>query len=249
MLKLSKKDLMYNFKICIPSKGRAGLITTTDIFKSATLYVPASEVEQYKIYKNNIVGIPNDVRGITATRNWILKNNTCDVFFIDDDLQYGGYIERTETKYKVKRVKDEVVYMDEIKTLFDVCNQMGAKICGLFTVGNNLTNYNWKPYLFNGICLGSCMGIINDGSYYFDETYEVKEDYELTLRNIKELGVTVRSNILFMQHEHTQMEGGCRDSKRVEKEKDAIKRLVVQYPNMIKKAVHRGTGFAIQLNI
>lgn len=240
---------MYNFKVCIPSKGRAGLITTTDIFKGATLFVPESEIYQYAIYSNPIVGVPNKVRGITKTRNWILKNTKENVFFIDDDLQYGGYVERNKTKYKVKRVKEESIYMDEIKTLFEVCYQMQAKICGFFTVGNNLTNYNWKPYLFNGICLGSCMGIINDGTYYFNEEYDVKEDYELTLRNIKELGVTVRSNILFMQHEHTKMDGGCRDSNRVEKEKQAIKKLIEAYPGMIKKAMHRGTGFAIQLNI
>jgi enoyl reductase-like protein len=93
------------------------------------------------------------------------------------------------------------------------------------------------------------MGIINDGTYYFDETFEVKEDYELTLRHFTERGITVRSNILFMQHEHTQLRGGCRDSNRIEKEKSAVKRLITMYPNMIKEAKHRGTQFAIQLNL
>jgi hypothetical protein len=93
------------------------------------------------------------------------------------------------------------------------------------------------------------MGVINDGTYYFNEAYEVKEDYELTLRHLKERGITVRSNILFMQHEHTQLQGGCRDSKRIEKEKTAIKKLIREYPGMIKEARHRGTSFAIQLNV
>jgi hypothetical protein len=93
------------------------------------------------------------------------------------------------------------------------------------------------------------MGIINDGSYFFDESFEVKEDYELTLRHLKEKGLTVRSNILFMQHEHTQTKGGCRDSNRIEKEKKAIKKLISMYPGMIKEAKHRGTQFSIQLNV
>lgn len=237
------------FEICIPSKGRAGLITSNQIFLSGILYVPMSEIAQYKIYNNKIVGIPNEVKGITQTRNWILKNNPNNVFFLDDDLQYGGYVERTQLKYKVKRIDDEFTYIDEIAKLFDVCYQVNSKILGLFTVGNNLTNYSYNPFLFNGICLGSCMGIINDGTYYFDETYEVKEDYELTLRHLNERGITVRSNILFMQHEHTQMQGGCRDSNRIIKEKTAIKKLIHQYPGMIKEARHRGTNFAIQLNV
>jgi hypothetical protein len=238
-----------SFKIAIPSKSRAGLITSHEIFKSAVIYVPENEVRQYSIYSNEVIGIPIEVKGITATRNWILKNNNCNIFFLDDDFEYGGYIERTEEKYKVKRIKDESVYIREIEKLFEVSEQSNSKIFGVFTVGNNLTNYSYNPFLFNGVCLGSCMGIINDGSYYFDETFEVKEDYELTLRHFIERGITVRSNILFMQHEHTQLRGGCRDSNRIQKEKYAVKRLITMYPNMIKEAKHRGTQFAIQLNL
>lgn len=238
-----------NFQIAIPSKGRAGLITSQEIFKSAVIYVPENEIKQYSIYSNKIIGIPIQVKGITATRNWILKNNDCNIFFLDDDFEYGGYVERTDEKYKIKRVKEESIYIKEIKKLFEISEQSNSKIFGLFTVGNNLTNYSYNPFLFNGVCLGSCMGIINDGSYYFDETFEVKEDYELTLRHFTERGITVRSNIIFMQHEHTQLRGGCRDSKRIEKEKSAVKRLITMYPGMIKEAKHRGTSFAIQLNL
>ena len=238
-----------NFQIAIPSKSRSGLITSHEIFKSAVIYVPENEVKQYSIYKNKIVGIPIEVKGITQTRNWILKNNDCDIFFLDDDFEYGGYVERTDEKYKVKRVKEESVYIREIEKLFEISQQSNSKIFGLFTVGNNLTNYSYNPFLFNGVCLGSCMGVINDGSYYFDETFEVKEDYELTLRHFTERGITVRSNIIFMQHEHTQLRGGCRDSNRISKEKEAIKKLIKMYPGMIKEAKHRGTSFAIQLNL
>lgn len=238
------------FEIAIPSKGRAGLITSQNIFKSAVLYVPESELMQYSIYSNKLVAVPNDVKGITKTRNWILKHNhNKNVFFIDDDLQYYGYIERSELKYKVRRLTDEETAIDEIKKLFDVAYGMDAKLIGFFTVGNNLTNYSYNPFLFNGVCLGSCMGIVNDGTYYFDEEFEVKEDYELTLRNLVDKRPTVRTNILFMQHEHTQTKGGCRDSNRIEKEKSALKKLVQKYPGMIKEAKHRGTSFSIQLNV
>lgn len=240
---------MSEFRICVPSKGRAGSCETMTIFKNAFVYVSESEYQQYKMYYKNVIKVPNEVQGITKTRNWILKNTKQNVFFIDDDLLYGGFIERTDEKYKVKRVTEEQIYIDEIKKLFEVAYQSKSKLIGLFTVGNNLTNYSYNPFLFNGVCMGSCMGVINDGEYYFDETYEVKEDYELTLRHLKEKGLTVRSNILFMQHEHTQKEGGCRDFRRIEKEKKAIKKLIKAYPNAIKSAKHRGTSFAIQLNI
>jgi hypothetical protein len=238
-----------DFQIAIPSKGRAGLITSHEIFKSAVIYVPENEVKQYGIYKNKVVGIPISVKGITATRNWILKNNDCNIFFLDDDLMYGGFHEKSDLKTKVIRIKDERVWINEFKKIYEVCYQVDSKIFGLNTNNNGLVNYSFQPYIFNSYCLGSCMGIINDGSYYFDETFEVKEDYELTLRHFTERGITVRSNIIFMQHEHTQLRGGCRDSNRIEKEKLAVKKLITMYPGMIKEAKHRGTSFAIQLNL
>ena len=62
-------------EIAIPSKGRAGFITSQKIFKSGVLYIPESELMQYSIYPNKIVKIPNEVKGITQTRNWILNYN------------------------------------------------------------------------------------------------------------------------------------------------------------------------------
>jgi len=239
-----------NFQIAIPSKGRAGLITSQEIFKSAVIYVPENEVKQYCIYDNKIVGIPIEVKGITATRNWILKTNHLqNIFFVDDDLKNIGYFNKTDEKYKRVSYEKEDEIKKVIANLFELSYQSGSYINGLFTVDNAMSNYSYNPFLFNGVCLGSCMGIINDGTYYFDETFEVKEDYELTLRHLTERGITVRSNILFMQHEHTQLRGGCRDSNRIVKEKTAVKKLITMYPNMIKEAKHRGTSFAIQLNL
>lgn len=240
---------MLDFNICIPSKGRPYKSLVGKIFTNAIWYVPESEVYQYREFYKNVIGVPNQIRGITATRNFILKDNKSNVFFIDDDLEYGGFFIRDKTKYKIQRVIDESIYLNEISKLFELANQTNAKLIGFFTAGNNLGNYPMNPFLLNGVCLGSCMGIINDGTYYFNEDYEVKEDYELTLRNLKDERLLIRSNILFMQHEHTQKSGGCRDSNRLEKEKKAILKLVKEYPGAIKQAKHRGTSFAIQLNI
>ena len=237
------------YRICIPSKGRVGLCSTQKVFKSGIFYVPESEVENYKqAYKNEVVGVPLNVKGITKTRNYILKNENNDVFFIDDDFEYGGYLIRNTEKCKVIRITNENVYINEINKMFELANQLKSKLIGFFTTGNNLTNYPYSPFLLNGVALGSCMGIINDGTYYFDESFEVKEDYELSLRNIADEKTIVRSNILFMQHEHTQLKGGCRDSNRILKEKQALIKLNEMYPGMIKSAKHRGSSFAIQIN-
>lgn len=72
--------------IAIPSKNRAGNTTTNKILPNVgTFFVPESEIHQYQSYIKNVVGVPNDVRGITATRNWILKNSKeKHVVFLDE---------------------------------------------------------------------------------------------------------------------------------------------------------------------
>lgn len=235
--------------VAIPSKGRAGKMLTSKIFKDANIYVPESEVTQYKQFYNNVFGVPLSVKGITATRNYILKENKgVNVVFIDDDLEYAGWIKKDKEKYKVKRIKDEHLWMCEFERYFELTEGLNWKIWGMNTVGNNLTSYAYQPFQLNGLALGSCMGVVNDGEYYFNEDFKVKEDYELSMRHIRDKGGLLSVRYAFMQHEHTKMEGGCREPERIVKEKQAITKLINLYPGWIKKAKHRGTSFAIQLN-
>ena len=79
--------------IAVPSKGRAGLTTTNKILPNlSTFFIPESEYHQYKGIVKNIECVPKEVRGITATRNWILENTDEQwVVFLDDDAKNVGY--------------------------------------------------------------------------------------------------------------------------------------------------------------
>ena len=113
--------------IAIPSKGRAGNLLTTKIFKSAFLYVPESEVQQYLQFYKNVIGVPNTVRGITQTRNYILKQNkNDDIVFIDDDLEYCGWIKKGELKYKVIRINNEQTWIEEFERYFELTKHFGS---------------------------------------------------------------------------------------------------------------------------
>ena len=235
--------------IAIPSKGRAGRVLTTRIFKSALLYVPESEYQQYLQFNNNVIAVPKNIKGITQTRNYILKENIeNDIVFIDDDLQHGGWIKKGIEKYKQIRITNEEDWIEEFEKYFDLTKQLGWHIWGLKYTDNSMTSYAWNPFLLNGLALGSCMGFIKGNKYLFDEDFEVKEDYEISMRHIKEEGGLLSVRYTFMQHEHTQMEGGCRDSTRILKEKKALIGLLKKYPGWIKQAKHHGTMFSIQMN-
>jgi hypothetical protein len=80
--------------VAVPSKGRAGMVRTQTILPSCRVYVPQLEAEAYEqAGAKNVVAVPDDVLGITATRNWILRN-TADphVVLIDDDVRSCGWV-------------------------------------------------------------------------------------------------------------------------------------------------------------
>jgi len=93
------------------------------------------------------------------------------------------------------------------------------------------------------------MGIINDGEYYFDERFVVKEDYEICLRHIKEKGGILGVRYLHWENDYWDTDGGCKDYRTVGIEKNAIKLLNKLYPGMIRSAKRKANTFTIQLNL
>ena len=243
---ISRKDML----IAIPSKNRAGKTKTNLILPNiGTFFVPNSEIHQYS-YIKNVVGVPNNIQGITNTRNWILKNTDEKwVVFLDDDAKYVGYNKLNEFKTKKIDVKDEGFWAEEFLKAFDLTEQMGYKMWGVKTESATRSTYPYKPILTKTYLTASCMGLVNDGEFYFDENFKVKEDYEICLRHIVKYGGILGIRYLHWENEHWTTEGGCKDYRTVEMEKKAIKDLVKLYPGMIRSAKRKANTFTIQLNL
>jgi len=236
--------------IAVPSKGRAGLTTTNKILPNCTFYVPESELHQYKGIVKNVVGVPITVKGITPTRNWILKNTEEKwVVFLDDDVKNAGYNLALERQMKKKDILNESFWEKEFIKYFDICEQLGFKIWGVKTESAPRGVFPYKPFLFKSYVTASCMGIINDSEYYFDEKYKVKEDYEICLRHIKDKGGILAVRYLHWENDHWDKEGGCKDYRTEQIEKDCIKMLIKDYPGMVRSAKRKANQFTIALNL
>jgi len=222
---------------------------TRKILKSATYYVPENEVAEYRrSHGGNVVGVPIDVKGITSTRNWILKNcNENLIVMFDDDVKVCGYVDLQETKPVHVKIRDEGIWYEEMIKLADVCIGLDYKLFGISTHSTPSGFYGYKPFMLQTYVLGSIIGHINDGSYYYDETFKVKEDYELCLRHIKERGGVLGGRNLYWECEHWKTDGGCKDYRTQDMEKVAIKRLVEMYPGLIRKVKRKGSEYCIEL--
>lgn len=234
--------------IAVPSKGRAGQVKTAKILPSCVVYVPELEVAAYKkAGSQQVVGVPNDVRGITKTRNWILRNtDDRHVVMVDDDVKAQGYANLEPYKVQHKKLQ-EAEWMQEFQKLFDLTEDLNFRIWGVATQGAARSVYPYKPFLWKSYVTGSCMGIINDGKTYFDEEFPVKEDYELNLRCIKEDGGVVAARYLYWENSHWHDEGGCKDYRTQSMEEDCIKRLKKKYPGMLRVTKRANSDWCIEI--
>jgi hypothetical protein len=233
----------------IPSKGRAGKVKSTDVLTQAVLFVPESEAIYYgrSNPKQSIVAVPDDVKGITRTRNWIL-DNTQDlrVIMVDDDVKNQGWVKLGESKSKHKKMT-EAEWRITASQLFEVTEDLGWKVWGVATQGATRSVYPYKPILTRSYLTASFMGIVNDGTYRFDESFRVKEDYEIGLRHAKQFGGIVAARHCYWENSHWLDEGGCSDYRTGQIELDAIKRLTKMYPNQIRRISRGGSGYSIEL--
>tara|TARA_R110002051_G_scaffold324860_2_gene424198 strand:- start:1547 stop:2263 length:717 start_codon:yes stop_codon:yes gene_type:complete len=236
--------------IAIPSKSRAGRTTSQKVLPNGIFYVPESEVHQYKPFVKNVIGVPKEVKGITPTRNWILKNTKEKyVVFIDDDVKTCGYTKLEKRKSRKIEIRSEQFWNVEFEKFFMLCEELNYKMWGVRTEASPRGCYPYKPILFRTYLTASCMGLINDGEYYFDESYTVKEDYEICLRHIKDKGGILGIRYLHWENEHWGTEGGCKDYRTIDIERECIKKLIKQYPKMIKNAKRKNNEFCIKLNL
>jgi len=207
--------------------------------------VPEQEVEDYAARFPSVVGVP--VHGITKTRNWILDNTKERyVVFIDDDVVTHGYIQLNDTDVSRLGLTEEE-WLSVWFRLFEVCEDIGYPVWGVATDGAPRSVYPYRPFLWRSYVTASCMGIIND-KLRFDEAFQVKEDYELCLRCMRDFGGVVAARFAYWQNEHWALDGGCKDYRTQEMEEDAIQRLIAMYPRYIRRVVRGGSSYSVELD-
>lgn len=232
----------------IPSKGRAGRVKSQRVLPSATVYVPQSEVDDYvRAGTHNVVGVPDSLRGVTPTRNYILEHaNDRRVVMVDDDVKSQGFRKLLHAGSK-PRPLSEAEWIREATMLFDLTEEFGFRLWGVGTDGAMRSIHPWKPFLTRGYVTGSFMGIVNDGRTRFDERFVHKEDYELCLRCVKEDGGVLAARHVWWANEHWTNEGGTTAYRTQLEELRCIKLLTELYPGMVRRVVRGGSHYSIEV--
>ena len=194
-----------NYTVYIPSKGRAGKVTSHKLFLDSTIICPDSEVELYKEHHEKVIGVPDEVKGITPTRNWILNNMTDEwMIQVDDDA-------RSFHKYAGGKL---VTFVDPkridilLNTMFCMSEDIGFKAWGLAMAADYKFYRTFAPFSTQGVVGANILGIIKN-DLRFDERLKVKEDYDYSMQHIFKYGGILRTHRFGIDVVHLTNEGGC----------------------------------------
>jgi len=218
--------------ITIPSKGRADRVLTKEIFPkdNILLFVPESELKEYQKHNKDvqIVGVPNEIKGITKTRNYILdftkKNKVKYHIQVDDDAMFIEEIQN-ETKKKITDYK--YIYNLCIK-MFVLAEDIGFRLWG-FRLTADMRDYRcMAPFTTVMPVVFNIAGII-DNDIWFDERFIVKEDYDYSMMHILKYGGVLRYNKYYIGVNHLFNKGGCASYRNDDIEKQMQNLLVKKW--------------------
>lgn len=172
---------MNDIKIICPSKGRAKNVLTAKHVSGITLLVPEKEVSEYRKHNKGVevIGVPPKVKGITATRQWVLNSHK-EVFMMDDDVfEVMQYYDDNEPE----QIKDSDFAYEVIQRLYFVAKKMDAKFFGFSSDRQPKFYISQRPLRMTGYINGAHFGVTEGHGLKYDLGISDADDYYISALN------------------------------------------------------------------
>lgn len=224
----------------IPTRGRIDKQTTWDNFpeslrKFTTLICPENEVEEHRKRGRNVRGRPDYVKGISASRQYIMESCPDDKFImIDDDMKF--FIRASEEAWNLKKAEGE-----EVTALFQKMWGLLGGNDGYAAVGiSTRQNINtWYPHhiaencKINGV-MGFSRSCIEELGVRFDDV-NIQEDYHIVL-SLLEAGYpnALIVDAAWNQSGESGAPGGCSTYRTKELQEAGSWRLAELHPDFVE---------------
>jgi hypothetical protein len=217
------------YKVYIPSMGRYGKVTTHKLFKESHIVCPNREVEEYKKYHENVIGVDDSIKGITNTRNWILDYNKDNYHIqVDDDaLSFHSF-----ESGKLNKFIDPERINNIIENQFRTCDEWELKVWGFALASDYKFYREYTPFSTQGFIGANIIGIIQN-PLRFDSRLKVKEDYDYAMQHIAKYGGALRFMKYGIDVIHLTNEGGCVSYRTKDVEMDAYEILKAKWGSKV----------------
>lgn len=217
-------------KVFIPTYNRVDKQKTWDVFpdyvkEHTTLVCPPDELDEHLKRGRNAVATPADVKGIAATRQWILENCNCDqLLYCDDDQGFGC---RRDGEKKTRKLEEEdyQVMLDDIIKHLETYNAVGIPSSTL-SVMNYPKEVLSPGRMFNMYAFNRQVLLDNDIRF---DVMPVMEDFHVTLSLLK-LGMP---NAILLNWHWTSggsnAKGGCSTYRTREVQREGALKLAANH--------------------
>lgn len=233
-------------KIISPSKGRFDGVLTRNVIDDLIIACPENEVKLYKEFNedNEVIGVPKDIKGIVATRQWIL-NEYDNVFMVDDDVEYVRrmYTEENEP-YKINNPQ---MVKDLIYQLADMANSIGSKMFGFGNIRRPEHFTSHRIFRMSGYQNASYCGYLKGHGLKYDLDLVEGEDHYMSCLNVfKNRYMLIDNRFAFYTKDNFKAKGGCCDYRTLEDMKETTLALREDFGDVIK--IKKATNGKMAIN-
>lgn len=200
----------YIVDVVSPSMGRANKTIVQNLISNVIFVVPENEVDEYKdnLPENEIVGCPQNIKGITATRQWMLERWK-NIFMADDDI-YQVRRQFEESQKADTNIKDPQRAWELIQDLASITKQMGGYHFGFSNAREPVQFESGKPIVHTKYINNSFMGFLDGHGLKYDLSFDEAEDYYICCMNIfKNRFSVLDQRYVFKTKQNFTSDGGC----------------------------------------
>lgn len=230
----------------ILSRSRAEHITTHKILEEFTLVVPESEIPEYeKRVKTatEIVGIPDDIHGLGAVRNWVLDRFDEEILImLDDDIrQFILLLGQSPQIIKRPELIEQILLNCAV-----MCLDAGLTLFSFSQKGDVRKYQHTEPFKLNS-WVGTIVGIIGR-EHRFTEQNKLKVDADYTLQVLRDKRIVwIDERYVFTCHRDNNSGGNglYRTQELIDQENEFLKRKWGQYIRIRKQKEKYGLSLGV----
>ncbi len=209
------------------------------------LVVPFDEKEKYEEHNQdvNVLVTPEEVNGITATKQWMLKN-IGTWFSVDDDIWCVKKM--YEDNAAESSVNDPDMIRDIIQRCCYMAEEKGAYMFGFTKERNPLMYVSHNPFKFSGYMNSSHFGVIAGSKLWYNLEMNEGEDHWLSCLNAFEHRFFLMdTRYSFYTKDNFVAEGGCNSYRTL----DSMKKNTLLLRKTFGSVVNIKTSSKLRQNV
>ncbi len=204
--------------------GKQDIVISTQTKEDYEAYIRAFGQDAMIIYR--------------AGTNDSMNRNTClnyfdegeDILLIDDDIKEFCGLEVLGDKKVLYKIGSRERLEDIVKKQFAFCKRHNSPMFAWYAVENAFFMSNTID--LRNILVGTVFGVTVRKDVRFNEVYDLKGDFEISLRLIERGFNAVRFNGFVAKADHKSA-GGCEDARKAGHNRIRCAALLDKYPTLI----------------